>query len=299
LYPKFTARAGYKGRAKIAEAFKNYYNYKHNLEGSAVVKGRYEALTKGFNTDDLASFDIGLCVASTMNSIPGVFWFLVQVYSSPTLLASLRAEIETLVTHKTGSNEAIINVVSFIKSCPILTSTWQETLRSTSATVTARTVTEDIMLNNQYLLKKGSYIQMATGPMHLSPSIWGSDSKSFNPARFTASTVSPLPKAEQKQRKIGFAPFGGGAILCPGRYFASTEIMGVVATLVMGFEIVSRDGGKLRIPSIKKQTMAVQVRHPVGDIDVSIKRREGWENVGFGYDVVGDGGAQEGALVFD
>jgi cytochrome P450 len=160
-------------------------------------------------------------------------------------------------------------------------------------------VTEDVLLNNQYLLKKGSYIQMAAGPMHTSPTIWGPDSKVFNSSRFTPSTVSSLSKSEQKQRKVGFAPFGGGAILCPGRYFASTEILGVVATMVLGFEVVGRDGGALTVPSMKKQTMAVQVRHPARDLDVSIKRREGWEGVRFGYDVLGDGGAEGEGLVFD
>jgi cytochrome P450 len=155
------------------------------------------------------------------------------------------------------------------------------------------------MLNGQYLLKKGSYIQMAAGPMHSSFTIWGPDAQDFNPSRFMPSTVSSLPKAEQKQRKTAFAPFGGGAVLCPGRYFASTEILGIVATMVLGFEVVSKDGGLLKLPRIKKQTMAVQVRHPAGDMDVTIKRRKGWESVKFAYDVVGDGAVEGEGLVFD
>jgi cytochrome P450 len=160
-------------------------------------------------------------------------------------------------------------------------------------------VTEDVLLNYQYLLKKGSYIQMAAGPMHTSTAIWGPDSKVFNPSRFAPFTVSSLPKSEQKQRKAGFAPFGGGVNLCPGRYFVSTEILGVVATMVLGFEVVSRDGGALKVPNMKKQTMAVQVMHPARDLDVSIKRRAGWEDVRFGYDVIGDGGVEGDGLVFD
>ncbi|KAE9379575.1 cytochrome P450 [Stipitochalara longipes BDJ] len=297
--PQYTAHAGYKARITIGAAFKKYYDNKHNLDASALIKGRYKALTQGYNTDDVSSFDIGMCVAATTNSIPGSFWFLIRIFSSSVLLASLREELQPLVTRKPGSDEAIINAAGFMKNCPLLISTWQETLRSIAATVTARTVTEDTMLDGQFLLKKGSYIQMAAGPMHSSPAIWGPDAQDFDPSRFMPSTVSSLPKAEQKQRKTAFAPFGGGAILCPGRYFASTEILGIVATMVLGFEVLSKDGGQLKLPSIKKQTMAVQVRHPVGDMDVTIKRRNGWEDVKFGYDVVGDGAVEGEGLVFD
>ena len=297
--PQYTARAGYKARVTMGEAFKKYYDNKHNLSSSALIKGRYEALTQGYNSDDVANFDVGMCVASTTNSVPGSFWFLVQIFSSPALLASLREEIEPLVIRKPGSNEAIMNVPGLMKDCPLLTSAWQETLRSIAATVTARTVVEDTMLDGQYFLKKGSYIQLAAGPMHSSPAIWGPDAKDFNPSRFLPLAISSLPKAEQKQRKTAFAPFGGGAILCPGRYFASTEIMGIVATMVLGFEVVGKDNGQLKLPKIKKQAMAVQVRHPDGDMDVTIKRRKGWEDVKFGYDVVSDGALDKDRLVFD
>ncbi len=57
----------------MANAFKKYYDNKHNIDSSALIKARYDALTQGFNTDDVAAFDIGVCVAATTNSVPGSF----------------------------------------------------------------------------------------------------------------------------------------------------------------------------------------------------------------------------------
>ena len=71
--PQYTARAGYKARITMGEAFKQYYDNKHNLKASGLIKGRYEALTQGYTSDDVAKFDIGMGIASTTNSIPGSF----------------------------------------------------------------------------------------------------------------------------------------------------------------------------------------------------------------------------------
>ena len=84
-------------------------------------------------------------------------------------------------------------------------------------------------------------------------------------------------------------PFGGGVVLCPGRYFATTEILGVYATLVVGYDITMADGsGTLKLPGMKKQRMSVQMKHPHRDIDVLIKRWEEFEGVKWTYDVGGN-----------
>lgn len=293
ILPSLTAPLGYRARSAFYQGFKKYYDENHNLNASHVIKYRYEALLKGgYNIDDLASFDIALLVASTMNSLPGVFWLITHIYSSPSLLASLRAEIETVITRTEG--RATMDVEGLNKKCPLLVSTWQETLRITDATVTIRSVTEDTMLADEYFLKKGTFIQIACGPMHTSPSVWGTNANSFSASRFLPSSVSLLSRDERKQRKMGYAPFGGGANLCPGRYFASTEILGVVATLVAGFEITSAYGVALNVPRMQSQKMSVQVKHPVGDLDVSISRREGWEDVSWQYDFAEGADARKG-----
>ena len=125
--------------------------------------------------------------------------------------------------------------------------------------------------------------------MHTSTSIWGPDADEFKADRFLKENVAKFSREQKKAQKQGFTPFGGGVVLCPGRYFATTEILGACATLVVGYEITMADGsGTLKLPGLKKQGMSAQVKHPDRDIDVLIKRREEFEGVKWTYHVGGD-----------
>lgn len=68
----------------------------------------------------------------------------------------------------------------------------------------------------------------------------------------------------------------------------------MVATLVAGFEITSAYGVALNVPRMQSQKMSVQVKYPVGDLDVSISRREGWEDVSWRYDFAEGADARKG-----
>ncbi|CZR52713.1 related to cytochrome P450 7B1 (oxysterol 7-alpha-hydroxylase) [Phialocephala subalpina] len=298
LFPSVTASKGYQARKLFAAEFKKYYDAGHDKDAAAIVKGRKRVLGGGgYTTDDLGSFDIGILVAATMNSNPALFWLLIHIYSSPSLLSSIRAEVENITSLKTsssGQKTADINISALNTSCPLLVSTWQETLRLTDATVSSRVVATDTLLDDTYLLKKGGVIQMACGPMHTSPQIWGLDSDTFNAQRFTKFNEDHLDRGTKKLRKQGFVPFGGGTVLCPGRYFASTEIMGVAANIVLGYDILREDGKPLEVPGTKKQAMSVQVKHPEKDVEVVIRRRKEWEGVKWAFDV--GAGAEEQEL---
>ena len=227
-------------------------------------------------------------MGATMNSIPGIFWLLCYVLSSPSLLDEIRSEIATIIIRK--DEEVILDVSQLQRNCPLLVSTWQETLRMANATVSNRVVKEDMLLDDMYLLKKGAVIQMPSGTMHSSKEIWGSDADEFNARRFL--------KPRKKMQKMGFIPFGGGAILCPGRYFATTEILGVAATLFVGYEFQMKDGGDLKLPGMKRQGMSVQVKHPAADLQVVIKRRQEFDGMKWGFDV-GGGEMRQEDLVFE
>lgn len=62
---------------------------------------------------------------------------------------------------------------------------------------------------------------------------------------------------EEKVRTLSLRPFGGGTTLCPGRHFASNEIMGGIAALLLRLEIevvqkeLEKNGAPR--PGLKKQ----------------------------------------------
>ncbi|CZT10341.1 uncharacterized protein RCO7_02893 [Rhynchosporium graminicola] len=298
ILPWLTCRKGHRARSDFAKAYKRYYNQKNEIASSPLILVRYNSLIAGgYTTDDLASFDIGIIMAATMNSNPGLFWLVSYIYSSPTLLAEIRAEIDAITMHtgptsQNTSREAQIDVTLLHSACPLLVSSWQETLRMRAATIPSRIVTADTLLSSTYLLKKGSVIQMPCQPMHTSTTTWGPSASTFSATRFLPDTVSMLNKDEKKKRKQAFSPFGGGSVLCPGRYFASSEIMGVLAFLVAGFEIED-----VRVLDAQLQVMSAQIKAPDGDVRVRIKRRKGWEGVRFKFE---SGSGEVGdALAFD
>lgn len=281
--PSIIASKGHSARQAYAAAFQKYYREGGHKKTSGLITARFDTLCGGgFTTDDVASFDIAIMLAASMNSNPAIFWLISYIFSDPELLAEIRKEVATTVS--VSGKQATIDVPQLLRACPLLTSCLQEMLRVMDTTVGSRVVSEDTLLNDTYLLRKGGIIQIVCGPMHHSSSIWGDDSHLFNARRFLKVTQDNLSKESRKSRKNGFTPFGGGASLCPGRHFAAMEILGVAATMVLGYEIAMQDGSLLKMLKPKKQGFAVQVKHADGDVGVAIKRREGWEDLEWVYD---------------
>lgn len=132
----------------------------------------------------------------------------------------------------------------------------------------ARFVREDIMLDNQYLLKKGMIVQMPMAVMHSDPAIWGADVTEFQPRRFL-----------NKQNSTAYRPFGGGASLCPGRHFVTLETLALTAWVVLRYDMASSDGGQLRVPKQKQESLATNVFPPERDVRVRLTERQNCENV--------------------
>lgn len=124
------------------------------------------------------------------------------------------------------------------------------------------------------MLKAGNFIQLPSGVTHNSRSIWGSNVETFDPYRFLPSTIAKLGKEQKKQGAQGYFPFGGGKHLCPGKHFATTEVLSLVAAIIIGFDI---EGSS--VPERAFQEFGMAVRKPKNDVDANITRREGWENV--------------------
>lgn len=238
---------------------------------------------------DIARYEIGASIAVLVNTAPAAFWTLLLLHTEPEVLAEIRSEIDNCTrtsTNDKGLTTKTLDISTLKQSCPLLLSAYQEILRLYSMGTSVRQVMTDTYLSN-FLLKKGAMIQMPSRVIHRSESLWGDDATKFNARRFLASEKSKRPK------DVCFRAFGGGKTLCPGRHFATNEVLAAVACFIARFDLspstsssssstTQRDGSgnpKWHLPTADKSNVAAVVLQPDYDVDVEVKTREGMEGV--------------------
>lgn len=292
VMPSITARKGYQARVRFSKALDEYFASNGPETGSDLIKARWKYNQKYGATKYSGCFEIGNLIGVLINATPMFFWILLHVYSRPELLCELREEISSITieeviirapTPTTGMEKPEqkktfrkIAISQLKERCPLLLSTYQETLRLQTHNTSSRWVTKDTLLAGRYLLKAGNVVQMPGYPVHAMPSIYGSDAETFNPHRFVKSN-SKQEKTE-KQHPASFRSFGGGATLCPGRHFATAELCAATAMFVMQFDMepVKEEWS---LPDWAHGKVASAVPPPTKDVKVRVKRREGMEDV--------------------
>lgn len=272
--PRWIAGKAYNAREMILNAMKRYNSYSGQENSSDLTKARYNTYTKyGLSSDGIAHFELSSIIGLLINATPSVFWLLFYIYSVPGLLEDVRLEIANVtstVMLKTQDDQTkhSINVLKLQERCPLLLSTYRETLRLKTNNVYTRWVQEDTLLNDRYLLKEGSIVQVPGASMHMDPALWGADVKDFNPRRFI--------KGDANHRQGAFRTFGGGASLCPGRHFALIEIVATAAMFVMRYEMEPQGGG-WREPRTDGNDVVGSISPPTSRLDVAVTTRKGYE----------------------
>jgi hypothetical protein len=259
-------------------------DYKH---GSELVRARFEhSANYNVSIDDTARFELGGAVAILTNTIPSAFWVLWHIISDSTILEECRSELYRLC--KLDDNIVTIDITEVKASCPLLLSTLQEVLRFHGTGTSVRIVQEDHLLDGNYLLKKGGTLMIPGPVQHSERKVYGDSVDDFDHKRFIRTGIKRL-------NPVGFRGFGGGSTLCPGRHFASTEIIAFVALMVLRFDVRPKRGFWAR-PTTQNAGMQATVPPPDFDIDVEITHRKG-ELDGKMWNVVLTGSDKAVALV--
>ena len=284
----------YKARQRLQSTMCKYYSDKHEINDpttSTLVFNRANALREhDFNGDEIGMLECILPVVATLNAVPTFYWMLLFVFDRPELVERLRTEVEAAgkVTEHGTTKSVTFNIAEFDDKLPLLISCYREAMRLANQSVSIRRVMSDMTITSStgqtYLLKKGVDLQLPAGVTHYESSIWGDDASSFDPDRFLPPTTrdkTPAGLENERQRKAGYFPFGGGRHLCPGRNFAFAEILGFMAVLVLGFEIepTGMRFGEMKMAGPQLASGTVKPVNYGKGLGARIRRRAGWEGV--------------------
>lgn len=164
-------------------------------------------------------------------------------------------------TNDSGSNDIDLTTV---KEHPHVRGLWLEALRLGTASAAARVIMDEDAELEGYLLRKGSVILMPVELMHFNPEVF-TDPHSVLPERWTTTDSERLKSMNNTMR-----PFGGGTSLCSGRFVAENEIIGVVTSLLLLFDLKFEEGSEwepnprsIGVMGPKKKIIAYLRRRPV------------------------------------
>lgn len=281
ILPWLTARKALSGRDKVRQAIFQYFRANGPESGSELARVRFNAAVGGGMTmEETASLEVGILIAFVSNTIPATFWCIFEIYSREALLDKLRDEIKSNALSITEDGIHSIDLAAIRDQCPLLVSTFQEILRARSNASPSRIVTKDTLLADKYLLKAGSVVTMASSPMAHRPEVWGETAGTFDERRFLKSEGQ---SSRGPRRAGGLMTFGVSPTICPGRHFASSEILLLVAMIILRYDIVPV-GGVWNAPPIEPSL--VSITGPIkGEFPIHVKNRTEYEEAKWDFHV--------------
>ena len=161
-----------------------------------------------------------------------------------------------------------------MKKCPLLKSTYLESLRMTDQPWSVRKVAQDVVIKGDkkdlsspsFLIHKGEYITIPHD-LHMRDPKYFKDPEKFDPERFLVQNGDGTLSANAKTIR----PFGGGPSMCQGRALAEAECLALVAGVLVFWDIEPADKNAGWV--IPKQVKTTAISKPAHDTRVRIKRR--------------------------
>ncbi|KAL4911366.1 hypothetical protein BDW74DRAFT_184739 [Aspergillus multicolor] len=299
--PSIVARTAYTAREKVLAAFIMYFTNGGYEQGSELTRTRYHVMHEGgLSVPDIARAEVSMGLGLLSNTVPAAFWVLFDLYSRPELLEETRAEVRAnavrVETTIDGIRKHIIDICALRDACPLFVSTYQEILRSRSTTAVTRVVTEDTILADRYLLKKGGVVSIPASTLGADETVWGPESEiEFNPRRYIKPAPGSMNGGERNPRRTGgFMTFGVSPTICPGRHFASSEILAIAAMVILRVDL-NPVNGEWKAPERNSMAISSSMWPIKGELRVKVSRRDSEQEKEEQWDV----GAREGSGMFN
>lgn len=310
-FPQIFARTGHLALWRFINGFVDYAARGGYKTASTLIQVRAkETLAHGLALDQYGHMESSFAPGLLSNTVPAIFWLISRIFEDARLLKEIRAEIDQCIEVGEG-NKRMININKVQTQCPLFASAFLEILRTVSPLNNYRYIREDTLVTNSvtqesYLLKKDNLVQLASTILHSRAETWGEDPESFNARRFTPvvnraraghnnlegsskpmDPSAPFRDGSGKMHSGSFRPFGGGVHLCPGRFFAQTGILAAAALWITSFEMESEGDEGYTAPPFESPRgfMFLSIIKPEKDVEVKLRRREGFEDAVWEFDM--------------
>ena len=276
LWPEYTAKTAWTAREKIVKAFTEYYTTDSHYNSSPLTMARWKAqYDAGATIMNIARLETTSSIGVLSNTVPSTFWTLFDIYSRDELLADIRTEFKAnALIIDSDSKQHIVDLGCIRDSCPKLVSTFQEVLRVRSNGAPTRVVYSDILLDDHYLLKAGSVLQMLA-PAVNKETVWGPSAQQFDSSRFRDFT---------KPSATSYMAFGAAPSMCPGRHFAAGEVLALAAMIILRYDITPTSK-EWWTPKLNAWAIAASVTPPVESHPVSLSARKEYADVPWSFSV--------------
>jgi len=176
---------------------------------------------------------------TTANALTWAFYLLQR---HPAIEATLHAHLSDVLGDRDPGFDDVPRL-TYVRAV------FAETMRLyPPAWVTARTATEDVVIDGQ-LIPRGAQAIVSQYVMHRDPQ-WWPEPERFDPGRFMDDHDRP---------KFAYFPFGGGTRLCIGESFAWTEGVLALATIAHRVRLARIDDGEVRLAPL----VTLRPRDPV------------------------------------
>ncbi|KAI8954546.1 cytochrome P450 [Xylaria longipes] len=263
----------YAVRRRLHSAFKSWYAYarKHFSEeqisedgdgdpswGSAWMRHRQQTLGQIKDEDTLAAGDLGVAWASIANVVSASTLALVHVAEESDLALRMQEEVRSEFD---GQSLADIDLKK-LTSNPFLSSIYAETLRLHVKSFTiASAPLQDVPLG-RFILPKGDLGLINSYISHMDDTFWNTRNgchplQEFWAERFLIDPADPTsgpsktthrqqPRDQSTNGKPFFSlkglegswiPYGGGQLICPGRFLAKSVMIFTCILLLREFDI--------------------------------------------------------------
>lgn len=219
-------------------------------------------------------FNFMMLWASQGNTGPASFWALIYLLKHPEAMRAVKEEATRVLGEaRLEAKQSFTIQLSALQHIPVLDSVMEETLRLGAAPTLYRLVQKDILLKmasrQECLLRQGDivclfpYLSVHMDPdIHPEPTTFKYD-RFLNP---NGSRKVDFYKAGQKIHHYTM-PWGSGVSICPGRFFALSEMKLFVLLMVQYFDLELVDPNT-PVPPIDPRRWGFGIMQPTHDVRI-------------------------------